>query len=406
MLFRDAKLFGWCWLGTTILASIAAGQESIPARQDNSALNAPISAVAAATEPSSLASLTVTDNVTWSTLQVTQWAQSRSPTARLYDAEAAALNASFDRDDRAACAQANLLTQTLSHLACYQRHQSTIEALKTFTQIQGLEQQRDLLLRSLEVLDELISLVEQAERLELQDGNPLVLQQERLNVEDQLAQVEAGIAKSRILLAQQTGQSLLIAESVSLSGHTPGLIYANRDDAFAAALAQRCDLMAIRLVCQSLNAQTLPAVRQVMATLQPGLGLAISQLPRKALLASLHTSVPTSAELCQRREECQELQATRVQQVQAELFAAWIDVESNQQRLRIAQRRAEIGNRLYRQSKEAIELDKGKPGSDLEALLQQYQAEGQQVQQQLSLTQSLLELYRVVGALPANNADL
>ncbi len=147
--------------------------------------------------------------------------------------------------------------------------------------------------------------------------------------------MEAGIAKSRILLAQQVNKPIAEAETSSLEGETPQLLYATRDDALQAAFDQRCDLKAIRQLCSSLTLDTLPAARQALAMLQPGLGLSVSSVARKALLASLHAPSPSNAELCRRREECQELQAMREQQVQVELFAAWVDVQSNQHRLRL-----------------------------------------------------------------------
>ncbi len=165
-----------------------------------------------------------------------------------------------------------------------------------------LELQRQLLAETLQTFDELIQLADKAERLELRDGNPLSVRRDRIAVEDQLEQVEAGIAKSRILLAQQLNQPIAEAETVPLEGETPRLLYATRDDAFQAAIAQRCDLQAIRQLCTSLNLDTLPAVRQAFAMLQPGLGLSVSTIARKALLASLHAPSPSNAELCRRRK--------------------------------------------------------------------------------------------------------
>ena len=336
----------------------------------------------------------------WTDSDITQWARDHSPLAKLREAEAAATVASIDRDDRSQCAQANLMQRVLSDLACYERHEAAAAALKNAAQIRALEQQRDLINQSLTTFDELILLADKAERLELHEGNPLSLRRERLTVEDQLEQVEAGIAKSRILLAQQLGKPLAEAEVTALDGVTLPLVYATREDAYQAALDHRCDLRAIRQVCGSLNLDTLPAARQALAMLQPGMGLSVSSVARKALLASLHAPSPSNAELCRRREECQTLQAMREQQVQTELYAAWVEVQSNQHRLRIAQKRLEISQQLQRQSVEAIELDQGVPGSDLQALLEEQQAAVQLVERQNQLTTSIVELYGIIGAFP------
>ncbi len=79
----------------------------------------------------------------------------------------------------------------------------------------------------------------------------------------------------------------------------------------------------------------------------------------------------------------------------------WVDIQSNQHRLRLAQKRLEISEQLHRQSLEAIKLDQGLPGSDLQALLEKQKAELQWIEQQKQLAASILDLYRIVGALPA-----
>ncbi len=66
----------------------------------------------------------------------------------------------------------------------------------------------------------------------------------------------------------------------------------------------------------------------------------------------------------------------------------------------LAQKRLEISEQLQRQSLEAIELDQGLPGSDLQALLEQQKAELQVIEQKKQLSTSILDLYRIVGSLP------
>ncbi len=116
----------------------------------------------------------------WTDNDIALWARDQSPLARLYEAEARANLASIDRDDRSQCAQASLLQRVYNDLACFERHEAAMKALKNASQIRALEQQRDLLTETLGTFDDLIQLADKAERLDLHEGNPLSLRRERL----------------------------------------------------------------------------------------------------------------------------------------------------------------------------------------------------------------------------------
>ncbi len=73
----------------------------------------------------------------WNDNEIAQWAREQSPLARLYEAESRANLASIDRDDRSQCAQAHLIQRVYNDLACFERHEAAMKALKNASQIRA-----------------------------------------------------------------------------------------------------------------------------------------------------------------------------------------------------------------------------------------------------------------------------
>ena len=117
----------------------------------------------------------------------------------------------------------------------------------------------------------------------------------------------------------------------------------------------------------------------------------------ETLLAALHQDNNSAAELCQRREQCEQLRTERQSQIEIQVRLAFIDQNTAIARLSIAQQQAEQVSQLTRQSVIAIELDQAKPGTDLLAKLEQLQAQGRVIERQTALSLAAVKLRESMG---------
>jgi hypothetical protein len=334
----------------------------------------------------------------WSESQVAAWAAAHSPAANLLQSERAATSASIDREDRQQCAQAALLQNVTRELECYERERSAARALTVFLQLRGLIEQKELLDAAYRSSDKLLRLAEKADELNLADGNRFELDKQRLQIADQQAEAGGGIAKLQVALSELIDKPFteVIAMQFELPSDAP-----EHDDDFeqslSVALSQRCDLKAIQTLCRSINNDTLPIVRQVMSSLRPGIGLAVAVATRKSLLGALHHDDPSTAELCQRREQCAQLRAERESQIEAQIRLAIIERDTAKARLEIAKQRLAIDEQLVKQSVTAIELDQAKPGADILAGLERLRSQGEMVEQQTAVAIARVKLREATG---------
>lgn len=339
--------------------------------------------------------------IAWTAEQVSRTAAANSTSANLLDSERSAVLASISRDDPKQCAQAALLQNVQRNFVCYERSRSAAQALTLYYQLIHLESQQRLLDDADQTLSQLLRMADKADELGLKDGNQSALDKRRLQVHDQRAEADGGNAKLRIGLGELLGRpfhQMVDAEFVDAASDDIRQSF-SVDQWIAIALSDRCDIKAIETLCSSLNENSLPAARQLLGSLQPGLGLAIALASRQPLLASLHSDDRAAAELCHRREQCARLLAARRAQVESQVRIAFIDHQTALSRLDIARQIAEIDLQQTAQSLKAIELDQAKPGAELLAKLEHLQTQGQVLERQSARAVAYVKLLEAAGAI-------
>ncbi len=324
-------------------------------------------------------------------------AASNSIAANLVDSEELAISASADRNDRRSCLQDAVSRSVNRKLACHERERSAAQALVLYFQLLGLLKQRELLEQATLIAERLLQMAKKADELELKDGDVFELDKQRLSLLDQQEEADLGILKLRLSLAELVDNP---CTEDCLFVTSEGPIAQGFDGDYAAALttayASRCDLQALDTLCRSLNEDTLPIVRQLLGSLQPGLGLSLLLATRKPLLA-LHSDDRSDAELCQRRKQCQQLRQTRQGQIETQVRIAIAERDSSLARLTIAEQRSHIDSEIVNQRKKAIELDQAIAGADLIAELEHLRARGRVIERETAVAVAKVRLQEAIG---------
>ena len=333
----------------------------------------------------------------WSADQVAQWAVDHSPTARMLESERSAAATGIDRDDSKQCAQAGLKQSVLADLAQHERNRAAADVLEVYDRIVGLGRQRQLLVEAAAVIDRLIAMADQAELLGLSNEDPNDLRRKRLSTDDQILQVDSGVTKLRLRLAQLTGQSIEVTnQSILIDPLCVGQSIPAVDDAIAVALCQRSDLRALQTLTRCLNANTLPAGRELLAAQQPGLGLATQAVARLSLPCLSGPDLSTQ-DLRHRRHQCHELTQARADQIELEVRTGLVDLSTAQQRVHIADQRSQLASASIERRRASIDIDQAAPGSDLLVKLELLTARGEYVQHQIDEAVAMTRLRQAQG---------
>jgi len=318
----------------------------------------------------------------WVAQQVQQWAAEHSPAARMLDSERLAAGKGIDRKNARQCAEASLKQQVMSHLAAHERNRAAADALEVYCRMVALTQQRLFLDEALVVTQRLIDLAEQAESLGRNDQDPRDVRRQRDRTLDQQLQLESGVEKLRMQLAQLTGQKREIAQqAILIDPLWLGGIIATEDEAIAVALGNRADLRAVQTISQRLNEQTLPATRGLLAAQQPGLGMSPTVI-RRFLWSCISNADGNSQDLAVRRQQISSLVASRREQIEHDVRTAIIDLSTAQQRSQLAHQRYSLATASVERAQAAIDLDRAGPGSDLRARLESLSEQGTLLQHQ------------------------
>jgi hypothetical protein len=333
----------------------------------------------------------------WSADRVQQWAVDRSPAAQVLDSERAAAGTTIDRDDPKQCAQAHLKQQVLADFARHERNRAAADALEVYCRIVGLARQRQFLVEATAVIDRLIAMADEADLLDIGKEDPNDLRRNRLGVEDKILQLDSGVAKLRIQLAQLTGQSIDSASQAILI--TPMLIDSTvplAEDAVAVALSRRADLRALQTLSQRLDANTLPAARDLLAAQNPGLGM-VTKFATRMALPCLSGPDLSNNDLRLRRQQCYQLAEARSEQIEFEVRRGLVDLSSARGRGELAGLRSHLASQSIEQRSTAIELDRAPPGSDLLVTLEMLTAQGDQTQNQIDEAVAWIRLLEAQG---------
>jgi len=339
-------------------------------------------------------------SVGWTATQVAEMASANSSAANLLQSERSSLSASVDREDRQQCAQLALLQRVIDDLACHERARAAAQTLTIYYQVVGLERQKLLLDDAYVAADQLLRFANKADELEIEDGNRFEIDKQRLQIADQKLESAGTNAKLRIALGELIGKPYSVVATIYLSSrYQQPSETQSVDEAIITGLARRCDIQAIEQLCRSLSADALPAMRQLLGSLQPGLGLAIALTSRKPLLNLLHHDNDSTAELCRRRQQCARLLDERRGQAEAQIRVAYIERQTAMARLEVAKQQLEIDDQLVKRSLKAVELEKAFPGAELVAELARLKSQGRVVELETAIAVADVKLTEATGTI-------
>lgn len=339
----------------------------------------------------------------WTADQVRRWAVQNSSAANLLDAERRALGCQVDRRDRKKCAQIGLWQAVLREVAIEERNKSGGEALTVYYQIIGLETQLFLLQQADQEFDNLLKLADQAAALAIPGGDSNELSRQQLEIQDKMVQAQFGMRKLRLHLAQLTGQPESVTEVVVLAGPLDlTRIEIDAGAAVAEAIANRGALRAIRTLCRHMNEDTLPSARQMLAALQPGIGLSVAN-SAKCLSDKLRSLCGICSEdeddLSARRRQCRQLERNTEATIREQVLQAHLNVDQAVNRRHLADQTATLSQRAVDERTMAVDLDQAPVGSDRLEKLSSLKADGESIQRLVDIAEAEVALRESIGAL-------
>lgn len=335
----------------------------------------------------------------WTASEVGRAAADHAPAARLLESERAASACGLEREDPEACARVSLIRAVYGDLAEHQRSEAAAEAITAYWRAVALRDQQELLRQADPLLDTLEALADAAERLEIADGDRDQLADERLQIEDRRIETRFSLRRVRNQIAALTGQSVDQAETAQLgdSLSAPRDFDLDIDRQIGIALANRSDLHALETLCRCMTGNSLPAARDLLGSLSPGLAIAAATATHGGRLLSLHAPRPSIADLACRRSQCHELVAARREQIGAEVRDAVLRIEEAIARADIARRRAEMADTAARRAVRATEIEQAAPGTGQRAQLEALEQQADLIEKQLRLAEAVVELQRARG---------
>ncbi len=346
------------------------------------------------------ANTAIIQSTNYSADSVAALAAAASVPAALLDSERDALGCELQRDDATQCAQVGLLQSVLKDLVADRRDESTADALAAFYRLIALNEQRELLVQSDQVLDTLLGMASRAEQLDLPDGNARDLKQQRLDVASQLITVRFGISKLQRRLAQLIDRPVTEIQLASLTPNSlSGEPIQEEATAIQLALANRGDYLSTATLCRCVNADSLPAVKPLMSILQPGMGLATSGTSKAFLLTKLSHRVDQSSELGCRRRQCQAIREQTSSSISEQVSTAFADRTEAQQRLAIALQIEKIAGEATKNRQVAESIDQASPGSQQTATLAELKRKAERIERERDCFLAEVNLRRAMGTL-------
>lgn len=334
----------------------------------------------------------------WTAEDVANWAAAHSPTANLLEAERAALGQALDCKDEEQRAQIGLLQAVSRELALHSRQESAADALDVYYQAQAAILQMEILRQAAPRLDNLEQMAETAETLELPDGDVDELADRRMAMEDQWFEADLGLQRLRNQLASLTGQNSDTAQLAFFASPLPDATGIEQDAAahIPEAMAKRRDLKAIETLCRCTTAKTLPAARQLLGALVPGLGLQVAASGGGCgLLGGRNNS--EDEDLACRKAQCNQLARSRRSQIEAQIRDAVLQLREATSRLEVARRRAILRAEMAERAKRAIDLEQEPAGSDQLAELESLEQQAEVIRRELAVAKAIVALNRAKG---------
>jgi len=335
----------------------------------------------------------------WTDVDVAAWAYCFCPSARLLESERRALGAQLKEKNKQQRAMIGLIQAVSAELALHQRNEAAADALLVYYRAVATEWLLEPLRRSappLEVLEGLAAATAELEGSVAGEGH--LLENQRLQLEDRWFQLDFGRRRlGHQLEGLVTAQRTLIDPPMILTSPLPVAYDQPLDFPFLleGALHDRRDLAALRAMHRCLNEDSLPAVRQLLAGLVPGLGNSLPSRPGLSLLQ--HHGGDESADLAQRRAQVQQLIETRERQIHDQVRDAILRLESAQARRSVAQQQWQVQVAHAAKLRHATDLQQLLPGAADKEELAALQAEGEWILQQQEVAEAVVQLRRACG---------
>ncbi|TWU02072.1 hypothetical protein [Neorhodopirellula pilleata] len=316
--------------------------------------------------------------VRYTVSDVRRWAYARSPEAGLIEAEIKAVMRGVDPKDPESCCSAMLIRDVLTEVALARRADDATHAAVAYHKLIAAIAASRHVDNAIRWQDELIEIAEEAERLDLPDGDPLKLRQSRLELLDLKSQQRFAELKLRQELSRLTGRDEAeVARAVMVDPlpTTASSIVAGL--AVETAFAQRHDLRAVTILAARLNACNLDAARLLMGIVSPGVGLSLAAAS-KGLFSCLKED-RSDDDLHDRRRQANNLVESLRHVIRNETLQAVLDVRAASARLTLIDEQIAIAEDRLNRTEGEMKLDDSPPGSDLLIQLQIAELNGKRV---------------------------
>ncbi|MEM9367935.1 MAG: hypothetical protein AAGD07_18230 [Planctomycetota bacterium] len=340
--------------------------------------------------------------VTYQRAQVMWWAYAASADGALLESEADAVVRNIDPKDEDACCSARLSQKVLRKLALGRRMEDAYSAAQRYDQLVASIEATPIIETAMRLQDQLMKMAEQAERLEIPDGDLLQLRQQHWDLVDQAAQQKYAGAKARQDLARLTDRPESEVAVAVLVDPLPRMIPNHDGNGVSAAaaveraLSQRYDLHAAYELCRGLRRCNLPAARQLIGILSPGAGLSFGTVVTGKLLSCLKDD-HSDDDLAARKRQCYQLQESLRSAIRNETLQAVLDLRLASERLRVIEQQLGLAEERASLAAGRVKLDRATPGSDLLLDLEVTALMGNQLERQLRLAITIHELHESEG---------
>ncbi|MEM6778043.1 MAG: hypothetical protein AAF670_10340 [Planctomycetota bacterium] len=327
--------------------------------------------------------------------QVRGWAAAYSPDAALLESESRAIMYNVDPKDEESCCSAQLIRAVLCELALGRRFDDAASAAKAYHRWIAALEGAQIASEATTIHADLVALASKAEELEIEDGNLLELRQQSIQLNEGTISQSFAISKLRQELSRVTGREEAEAAIAFPVGSLPTTaVPIDASLVVSIALHQRHDLLAVNELCRRMNQCNLPAARQLLGAVSPGVGLSLTSSCRGGLFNCLKDD-SSDDDLAARRRQCRQLHRSLSRTVRNEVLQAVLDVRAAQAQVDLAEQQIAIARLRLSDAQAELQLDQVIPGTDTKLRLELLQLRGERVERQMKLAVALDELARV-----------
>jgi len=229
------------------------------------------------------------------------------------------------------------------------RNRSAADALERFFQLADAEARAEVLRQALPMVDQLHDLAAKAKAAGVRAYpiEPDESDRQRSQLQAQIDEAETNIRILNVDLRRRVGLPWAAGERLWPTGSFAVISDAlDEDAAVQGALSNRPELQGLRALEAGMTAESLPAVREMLRTINPLLG---GSTPKPVAMSPIHTVISrfcadpgdAAAELAQRRQQAHDLRLERERAVSDEARAAAIKLNAQVTRIALVRGRVE-----------------------------------------------------------------